>query len=64
MRDKAHLVYGGFFQQLGDVILSKDNGKQPEDREEFTREVKNERVSAVVAWRREEGIDSRAQVVG
>ena len=42
----------------------KDEGKHPEDREEFTREVMKERISGVIAWRRDEGIGSRAQVVG
>ena len=42
----------------------KDEGKHPDDREEFTREVMKGRISGVIAWRREEGIGSRAQVVG
>ena len=39
--------------------LLKDEGKQPED-----REVTIGRLSGVIACRREEGIGSRAQVVG
>ena len=42
----------------------KDEGKHPEDREEFTREVMKGRISGAIAWRRDEGIGSRAQVVG
>ena len=42
----------------------KDEGKHPEDREEFTRVVMKGRISGVIAWRRDEGIGSRAQVVG
>ena len=42
----------------------KDEGKHPEDREEFTREVLKGRISGAIAWRRDEGIGSRAQVVG
>ena len=39
-------------------------GKHPEDREEFTREVMKGRISGAIARRRDEGIGSRAQVVG
>ena len=42
----------------------KDEGKHPEDREEFTREVMKGRISGAIAWRMDEGIESRAQVVG
>ena len=42
----------------------KDEGKHPEDREEFTREVMKGRISGVIAWRRDEGLGLRAQVVG
>ena len=54
----------GFFSRRVMLALLKDDGKQPEDREEFMREVTNERMSGMIAWRREEGIGSRAQVVG
>ena len=42
----------------------KDEGKHPEDREEFTREMMKGRISGAIAWRRDEGIGSRVQVVG
>ena len=42
----------------------KDEGKHPENREEFTREVMKGRISGDIAWRRDEGIGSREQVVG
>ena len=42
----------------------KDEGKHPEDGEEFTREVMKGRISGVIAWRRDEGIGSRARDSG
>ena len=42
----------------------KDAGKHPEHREEFTRKVMKGRISGAIASRRDEGIGSRAQVVG
>lgn len=54
----------GFFSSGVMWALLEDAGKQPEDREELTREVTNGRMSGVIVWRREEGIGSRAQVVG
>ena len=37
----------------------KDEGKCPDEREEFTREVMKGRISGAIAWRRDEGIGSR-----
>lgn len=42
----------------------KVDGKQPDVREELTREVMNGRISGEIAWRSGEGMGSRAQVVG
>ena len=44
----------GFFSSGVMWALLKDDVKQPEDREEFRREVTNGRMSGVIAWRGEE----------
>ena len=50
----------GFFSSVVMWALLKDDGKQPEEREEFTRELTNGRMSGVMV----EGIGSMAQVAG
>ena len=45
----------GFFSSGVMWALFMD-GKQPEDREEFTSEMINGRISGVIAWRREESV--------
>ena len=45
------------------LAVLKDAGTMPEVREELMRAVRNGRRSTEMAWRREEGIGSRGQVV-
>ena len=53
----------GFLRRGFILAVLKDAGTMPEVREELISEVRNGRMSLETAWRREEGIVSRGQVV-
>ena len=53
----------GFLRRGFILAVLKDAGTMPEVREELMRAVRNGRRSTEMAWRREEGIGSRGQVV-
>ena len=53
----------GFLRRGFILAVLKDAGTMPEVREELKSVVRNGRISLETAWRREEGIVSRGQVV-
>ena len=53
----------GFLRSGLTLAILKDAGIRPEVREDLMREVRNGRMSLDTAWRREEGMGSRGQVV-
>ena len=53
----------GFLRSGLTRAILKDAGKRPEVREELMRVVRNGRMSLEAAWKREEGMGSKGQVV-